>query len=64
MAKYETLADLREAVADGQAPGMVLRLDNDEAYAVSEEGEDLFSMHPAELLEQALDLLGVRHESV
>lgn len=59
---YETLADLVAAVREGKVTAP-LRLDNDNA-SVYEGDEKVFEMHPAELLEQALDLLQVRWEGV
>lgn len=42
-------------------------IDNDDASMYDgddEDGEIVFEMHPADLLEQALDLLGIPHEHV
>lgn len=71
MAKYRNLADLVEARRDGQLPGGVLYLDNDDTHMTgpSADGnpyhrDEWFSMHPAELLEQALTLLGIPWEHV
>jgi hypothetical protein len=59
-----TLAELVEAYKSGKfTDDDILWLDNDTTDLYSEAGQ-VFSMHPSELLEQALDLLGVRYEHV
>jgi hypothetical protein len=59
--KYKTLRELQQACdqarAEGQEPP-VLTLDNDDTHAY-QDGECVFRMHPADLIEQALDLLGI-----
>jgi hypothetical protein len=62
--KYDTLKQFHDAVKAGQESGAVLWIDNDTTDAINEDEEELFSMHPADLLEQALDLLGIPHEHV
>jgi len=64
--KYESLAELVSAMGrDEVNAGETLYLDNDSTDMYSGDGHvKLFSMHPAELLEQALDLLGVNWEPV
>lgn len=63
--RYETLAELRDAYSAGEVTGPLM-IDNDSAGVYREDGPDnwvsVFEMHPAELLLQALDLLGVPHE--
>lgn len=41
-------------------------IDNDQVtgYADGEEGEKVFDMHPADLMEQLLDRVGIPHEPV
>lgn len=62
--RYETLAELRAAYKEGQVSAP-LTIDNDDTHAYSG-GGCVFRMHPAELLEQALDLLflGLSGENV
>ncbi|HEY6493282.1 MAG TPA: hypothetical protein VIZ43_08420 [Trebonia sp.] len=60
--KYPDLASLVQAVKDGELTG-TLEIDNDATYVYAGD-EKVFELDPAELLEQALDLLGVRHEGV
>lgn len=61
--KHKTLTALIEAYKRGDGLTGPIRLDNDttDVYA---NHEKVFSMHPVELLEQALDLLGVPWEHV
>jgi hypothetical protein len=71
MARYDTLQQLRDAYAQG-AVTAPLMLDNDatSVYQPAPDdpddlrGEDVFGMHPADVLDQALSLLGIPHESV
>lgn len=59
-----TLDELRQAYATGSiTKDEPLWLDNDQTAVRSEDGRE-FEMHPRELLEQALDLLGIPWESV
>jgi hypothetical protein len=62
MAIYATLAELRDAYAKGAATGPLM-LDND-STTVYEDAGKVFDMHPDDVLEQALDLLGIPHEHV
>jgi hypothetical protein len=57
------LAQLRDRFASGELEGCALMLDNDSTN-VCKDDEDIFEMHPDELLEAALDLLGIPHEHV
>lgn len=62
---YETLAELQHAVTRARACGQeppVLTVDNDDSYAYDQAEQLVFRMHPADLLEQALDLLGIPHQ--
>jgi hypothetical protein len=62
--KYDTLRQLHDAVKAGKVTG-TLMIDNDAVSMYDEATDtDLFEMHPADLLEQALDLLGIEHEHV
>jgi hypothetical protein len=63
MTVYATLSDLRDAYHSGDldAQADVLTIDNDSTTVYSADGE-VFEMHPADLLRQALDLLGIPHE--
>jgi hypothetical protein len=67
---YDTLRQLQEAYQRGElSEEEPLWLDNDSTDAFAPNpGPDpskcLFSMHPADVLEQALDLLGIPHEHV
>jgi len=61
VSEYRTLGELREALAAGTVKGPLL-IDNDAAYTLAGDGD--FEMHPADLLVQALDLLGIPHEHV
>jgi hypothetical protein len=67
-----TLTELAEAYKRGEKI-QPLMIDNDVCDAVRVDtendpdwrnAEDVFSMHPDELLEQALDLLGIPHARV
>lgn len=69
MATYETLSELLKARIVGVVPqDAKLTIDNDSVYMYVGDGpddenpEEVFSMHPRELLEQALDLLFLPHE--
>ena len=43
----------------------MLVIDNDDCAAYDEHaGTDVFNMHPHDLLERALDMLGIRYEHV
>lgn len=67
--KCDTLAQLAEGYKSG-AYTAPLMIDNDqvtvyqESAPSAEDHEKVFEMHPADLLEQALDLLGIPHEHV
>ena len=61
-AMIRSLNDLQEAYADGSIPRDVrLVIDNDSVSLWLEHG-CVFEMHPTELLEQALELLGIPNE--
>jgi len=60
--KYKTLAELRDAYASGKVTDPLM-LDNDDTF-VYQGDEEVYQSHPAQLLEDALDLLGVPHEHV
>lgn len=72
--KYTTLAELLDAVKNDELDlkdCRPLRLDNDSATldirGEEEDGEEdvrIFHIHPAQLMEQALDLLGIPWEEV
>jgi hypothetical protein len=65
--KYATLAELREAYRfpEGNGRPEPLSIDNDSAAAWDEDGEvKVFEMHPAQLMEEALALLGIPFEHV
>lgn len=68
--KYKTIEELKEAFANGELDKTkdYLVIDNDHCtcYKISGEGgfddpEEVFSMHPAELMEKLLDLAGISH---
>jgi hypothetical protein len=67
---YATLADIHTAIHQGEP--ITLMIDNDSVSAVSDEYADVpgptpldtFEIHPEQLLEDALDLLGIPHEHV
>lgn len=66
---YQTLAELKaecDRARDFGRPLPVLVLDNDTISAYQDDdndsAEELFEMHTALVLEQALDLLGIPHE--
>jgi hypothetical protein len=69
--KYATLAELREAYRfpeDARRPGPLM-IDNDSVSATTgndeeDNYEDVFEMHPAQLMEEALALLGIPFEHV
>jgi hypothetical protein len=62
--KYSNLEALAAAYKSGELPqDRPLMLDND-TVSVWNEGDSVFEMHPAELQEQVLDLLGIPHEPV
>lgn len=68
---YKTLAELVDAYKTGRiARHDPLWLDNDRAsvYVSDADGEatgpPVFTMHPGQILEEALNLLGVPHEGV
>lgn len=58
-----TLEELIAAYKSGAIqPQYTLLIDNDATYVYDEDGVSKFEMHPAELLEQALTLLGIPWE--
>lgn len=61
-----TLEELATAYKMGDVPaGMPILLDNDQAMVYNDHvGTTIFEMHPQELLEQALTLLGIPWENV
>ena len=66
MTRFNNLKDLVEAKRSGeyvQELPLVLDNDNTVLYPADEEADADFRMHPADLLEQALDLLGIDHEN-
>ena len=63
MAYYPTLKSLQEARQAGKVPAAAtIVLDDDDTFVYVGTG-NVFSMHPAQLLEEALDLLGIPHEN-
>lgn len=58
--KFKTLAELADAYAEGTQT-YPLVIDND-SVAAYDDGGCVFEMHPAELLEEALKLLGISSE--
>jgi len=69
MTSYETLRDLQAAYKSGAITDPLM-LDNDSASVYVQTGSDMenyegvFEMHPDDVMEQALDLLGIPHEHV
>jgi hypothetical protein len=61
--KYDTLRQLHDAIQAGEVKDAAIGIDND-VTAMYAGGKKVFEMHPADLLEQALDLLGIPHEHV
>jgi hypothetical protein len=65
--RYKDLGELRDAYARGDVTEPLM-IDNDMTSVMNPDENDpewqLFEMHPAELAEQALDLLGIPHEDV
>lgn len=55
--QYNDLAELRDGYAKGEVTAPLVL--DDETTDVCSGGDLLFAMHPAELLEQALRLLGI-----
>jgi hypothetical protein len=65
--QYKTLKELKEALDKGeiqldQESGDSLIVDSDSTYFYLDD-ECAFRMHPSDLLEQALDLLGIPWET-
>lgn len=60
--RYPALPALRDAYATGELAAPLM-LDNDQA-AVYDGDEKVFESHPEQVLEDALDLLGIPHEHV
>lgn len=67
--KCDTLAQLAEGYKSGRYTAPVM-IDNDcvtvyqESASGADDHEKVFEMHPEDLLEQALDLLGIPHGHV
>jgi hypothetical protein len=69
--RFDTLAQLQAAYARGEVTGPLV-LDNDSTHVYQPASDDpddvhgrnVFTMHPDDLLCQALDLLGIPHEYV
>jgi hypothetical protein len=60
--KINTLKGLQVAYVNGAlSRDEPLTVDNDSTYVYTDNGVE-FEMHPADLLEQALDLLGIPHQ--
>lgn len=61
---YATLADLLDAVNHGgpRPDTLTAVIDNDTITIHTADGEDVFEAHPADLMQQALDALGIPHE--
>jgi hypothetical protein len=68
MMRYATLAELHAAYETGKLDrDCVLWIDNDQTVVHRTAGDDyetVFEMHPEDLLEQALDLLGIPRNHV
>jgi hypothetical protein len=71
--RYSTLKELKEAIDSGQLilGDEKLMIDNDCITLAMKTGpddlldyEEVFDLHPHEVLEQALDLLGIPNEPV
>jgi len=65
--KYKTIKELKEAIDKGEINldperGDFLTLENDITYFYVDD-ECVFRMHPSELIEEALDLLGIPWQS-
>lgn len=60
--KYKTLAELQQAYKTGEITAPLM-LDNDSTDVYDNE-EDVFEMHPEQVLEEALALLGIPSEHV
>jgi hypothetical protein len=61
--RYATLAQVQAAYASGEIPApFALVLDNDASYVYVGDEEVYQGGGPAELIEEALDLLGIPHE--
>jgi hypothetical protein len=64
MMRFNTLREVADAYKSGELTDEdILRLDNDRTGLYTGAGK-VFDMHPSELLEEALDLLGVRYDYV
>lgn len=59
---YDTLRQLADAIKAGEVTGPLM-IDND-VTGLYQDDVKVFEMHPDDLLEQALDLLGIPHEHV
>lgn len=58
MCKYLSLTDLKAAYDSGELTEPIT-IDNDSVYTP----DITYEAHPSEVLEQALDLLGIPHEA-
>lgn len=61
--RYDTLNQLHTAFQSGELDGCAVAIDNDTTGMYVDDVK-VFEMHNADLLEQALDLLTIPHESV
>jgi hypothetical protein len=65
--QYETLAELQQGYKSGEKLDPIT-LDNDQTTVYTSDADDdedsecVFELHPDQLLEQALDLLGIPHQ--
>jgi hypothetical protein len=60
--RYPALPALRDAYASGELTAPLM-LDNDQT-TVCDGGEKVFESHPGQVLEDALNMLGIPHEHV
>lgn len=64
-ARYRSLAEYKDALEARQHPGAALTLDNDNAGSYDPQtGDLLYEDHPATVLGEALDLLGIPRDHV
>jgi hypothetical protein len=63
--QYPTLKDLKAAFDDGTLDELTshLTLDNDDTSVYTSSGVQVFGMHPAQVLEEALDLLEIPYDN-
>jgi len=67
MAFYQTLGELVEAIKHKREVEVVAMIDNDNVTFYSRQDDysrDLLELHPYDLQQQALTLLGIESESV